>query len=45
MILVKSTGSDERHKIYKYDLETEFTPEQVILIDEELPFLTEWSVI
>lgn len=35
MILVKSTGSDERHKIYKYDLETEFTPEQVILIDEE----------
>lgn len=35
MILVKSNGSNERHKIYKYDLQTQFEPEQVIFVDEE----------
>lgn len=35
MILIKSNSTNEKHKVYKYDLQTEFTPEQVLLIDDE----------
>lgn len=35
MILVKSAGSQEKHKVYKYDLITEFDPEDINLVDEE----------